>query len=73
MRFEPNLSIQEATFRYVIMMIFPIVGGLLGSLPIMLLGIPFFLTAILGYCPIYDALGIDHSGKEHPFTCDDQP
>jgi hypothetical protein len=68
MRFEPNLSVKESVFRYVLMMIFPILGGLLGSIPLMILGIPFFLTGMLGYCPIYDAMGIDHSKKEHPFS-----
>jgi len=70
MKFEPNLSVKESCIRYALMMIFPIAGGLLHSLPLMILGIPVFLTAITGYCPIYDIMGIDHGKKEHPFNVD---
>ncbi len=60
---EPNLSMVESYIRYAIMMIPVIIGGLMGNLWIMLLGLPIFLTAISAYCPIYSALGINHSEK----------
>ncbi|CAN5390260.1 hypothetical protein BH09BAC1_BH09BAC1_06820 [soil metagenome] len=58
---EYNLSYTEVLFRYLLMAVMVIVGGVMGMLPIMLLGLPFFLTGILGWCPIYSALGINHA------------
>lgn len=63
MQLESNLSVAEAFSRYAIMMIPVIIGGLLGSLWLMLLGLPIFLTGITGFCPLYHVLGIDHSPK----------
>lgn len=54
----------ESYMRYAIMMIPVIIGGLMGSLWIMLLGLPIFLTAISAYCPVYSVLGINHGEKE---------
>ena len=44
-------------------MLIVILGGILHSIPVMLLGIPFFLAAILGWCPVFQILGIDHGVK----------
>ena len=63
MNLHPNLNFMDIGIRYAMVMLIGIVGGLLNSLPIMALAIPFFMTAILGYCPIYTVLGIDHSMK----------
>lgn len=60
---EYNLSYKEVLFRYLLMAAIVIVGGLLHSLPIMLLGLPFFLTGILGWCPLYAMFGINHAHK----------
>lgn len=60
---EPNLSMVESYMRYALMMIPVIIGGLMGSLWIMLLGLPIFLTAISGYCPVYQVLGINHHNE----------
>lgn len=64
-----NMSIADIVIRYVLMMALVITGGLMGNLWIMVLGLPFFLAAILGYCPIYGILGIntckDDTTNEH--------
>lgn len=54
-----NMSLADIVIRYVLMMALVITGGLMGNLWIMILGLPFFLAAILGYCPIYGILGIN--------------
>lgn len=58
-----NLSYYEVGMRYALMMLIVIVGGIMHSMPVMLLGLPLFLSGILGYCPIYHALGINHANK----------
>jgi len=55
-----NLSIKDVYLRYVLMAFFVILGGVLHMIPVMLLGMPIFVTAILGWCPIYQAMGINH-------------
>lgn len=58
-----NLSYKEVLLRYALMAAMVIFGGIMHSLPLMLLGLPFFLTGILGWCPIYTMLGINHAHK----------
>ncbi len=60
---EPNLSMNEAIVRYAIMAVLVIIGGVFQNIYIMALGIPIFLTGLMGTCPIYYMLGIDHSEK----------
>lgn len=55
------MNFRDIAIRYAILMLIVIVGGVLQSLPLMALGVVVFLTAILGYCPILHALGIDHN------------
>ena len=55
------MSFADIGFRYAMIMVVGIVGGILQSVPVMALAIPLFLTAILGYCPLYTLLGIDHN------------
>lgn len=62
-KMEQNLSMVEAYLRYALMMIPVIAGGLMGSLWVMLLGLPIFVTAITAWCPVYYALGINHADK----------
>ncbi len=57
---QHNLSMVDVILRYALLMVIVIIGGALGSIPIMLLGMPFFWTAIMGWCPIFYALGINH-------------
>lgn len=59
-----NLSYYEVGMRYAIMMLFVIAGGVMHSLPLMLLGLPFFLSGILGWCPLYQMFGINHANSE---------
>ena len=55
-----NMNIFDIMIRYVILMILVIIGGALRSITIMLLGLPFFWSAILGWSPIFYLLGINH-------------
>jgi hypothetical protein len=55
-----NMNMFDIILRYAILMIMVIIGGALGSIPIMLLGLPFFFSAILGWSPIFYLLGINH-------------
>jgi hypothetical protein len=55
-----NMNIFDIMLRYVMLMIMVIIGGALGSIPFMLLGLPFFWSAILGWSPIFYLLGINH-------------
>jgi len=55
-----NMNFFDIALRYTAMMIIVIIGGILHSIPVMLLGVPFFLSGILGWCPTFQMLGIDH-------------
>jgi hypothetical protein len=55
-----NMNMVDIIFRYALLMVIVIIGGALQSIPIMLLGLPFFWSAILGWCPIFYLLGINH-------------
>ena len=57
--FTHNLSFIDVILRYAILMVIVIIGGALNSIPFMLLGMPFFWTAILAWCPVYWTLGIN--------------
>ncbi len=56
--FQHNLSFADIGVRYMIMMVFMILAGALQMMGFLIIGVIFFLTAILGWCPIYDMLGI---------------
>lgn len=62
---EHNMSLTDVILRYVALMIIVIIGGVLHSIPIMLLGLPFFWSAILGWSPIFWMLGINRHTKEN--------
>ena len=55
-----NMNMFDIILRYAMLMIIVIIGGALGSIPIMLLGLPFFFSAILGWSPLFYILGINH-------------
>ena len=57
---QHNMNMFDIILRYAMLMIIVIIGGALGSIPIMLLGLPFFWSAILGWSPIFFLLGINH-------------
>ncbi len=58
--FAPNLSFTEIVMRHYMMMGMGILAGVLHAPLLMLLAFPFFFTGILGWCPVYEALGINH-------------
>jgi len=58
--FGPNLSITEIFVRHYILMIVGIAVGVLKMPALILLGLPFFMTAMTGWCPIYELLGINN-------------
>jgi hypothetical protein len=55
-----NMNMFDIILRYAMLMIIVIIGGALGSILIMLLGLPFFFSAILGWSPLFYILGINH-------------
>ena len=55
-----NLSMPEILSRYVMMALLVIIGGVTHSLILQLIALPVFLTAILGWSPLYQILGINH-------------
>lgn len=57
---QHNLNFVDIIVRYAFLMFFGILGGVLQSLPIMLIGMLFFFSAVLGWCPIFQVLGINH-------------
>ena len=57
---QHNMNMFDVILRYALLMVIVIIGGALGSIPVMLLGLPFFWSAILGWCPLFYALGINH-------------
>lgn len=58
---EMNLSIYDVAMRYVLMATVTIIGALSGHYWLMIVGVVFFLTAILAYCPIYQAFGVNNA------------
>ncbi len=59
-----NMNIFDIAMRYMVMMLIVILGGVLHSIAVMALAIPFFLAAIMGWCPIFHVLGINHAEKD---------
>ncbi len=55
-----NLNFTDIIIRYAIMMFIGILGGALHSIPLMVLSFPFFLSGILGWCPVFYVLNITH-------------
>ncbi len=49
---KQNVSLTEAVVRYYVMMGVVLLGGFTGMWWISLFGLPIFLTAILGMCPL---------------------
>lgn len=65
---EYNMNMFDVILRYAALMIIVIIGGALGSIPVMLLGLPFFFSAILGWSPIFYLLGINHHDSKNGMT-----
>lgn len=55
-----NMNFFDVMVRYFLLMTFVILGGVLQSLPLMLVGMVFFFAAISGICPIFKLFGINH-------------
>jgi hypothetical protein len=55
--FQHNIGFTDIVIRYIIMMVVLILAGVLQSFGLMFLGVGVFLTAILGWCPIYNMVG----------------
>lgn len=58
-----NLSLPEILLRYVVSFAVVIIGGLTHHIAIMVLGLPILITALIGWSPLYQILGINHSAK----------
>jgi hypothetical protein len=57
--FENNMNFVDIGIRYMIMMVIMILGGILMSPVLWVLGVFFFLIGITGWCPLYHMLGIN--------------
>ena len=57
MKIEHNLTFVEIVIRYILMMLVMIAAGIFQSIPLIILGVAIFMTAISAYCPIYQLFG----------------
>lgn len=70
MNFEGNLNMIEIVLRHFLGLFLGILGGFLGHYvsPILYVLVAFapvmVITAILGWCPIYSLMGINHKNAE---------
>lgn len=55
--FNHNLSFIDIGIRYTLMMVFMILAGVTQEMFFLYLGVAAFLTAILGWCPMYSMIG----------------
>lgn len=58
-----NLSVPEIVSRYMASLIIVVLGAMMHSVVVMVLCIPLLITAIAGWSPLYQILGINHSAK----------
>ncbi len=61
MHFTPNLSFMEIFWRYAGLMVIGILVGVTGIIWFAPLAIAVFVTAITGWCPLCEKLGINHA------------
>ncbi|MBL7816552.1 MAG: DUF2892 domain-containing protein [Saprospiraceae bacterium] len=70
MKFQTNLSMLENIYRFFGGMLIALLGGFLGHYvsSIFFILVPvapiLFITAILGWCPLYELMGINHATKK---------
>lgn len=62
--FHHNLSFIDIGIRYIIMMVFMILAGVTHNMIFVYLGVLAFLTAILGWCPMYSMIGFRTRNEE---------
>jgi len=56
MKFEYNLSISEIVISYLLMMAVIVIGIFSGQSWLAVLGLPFFLRGLMGWCPLKSLL-----------------
>lgn len=61
--FKNNLGFVDIGIRYGIMMIIMILAGVFQSMWLVVLGVLVFMTAITGWCPIYNMIGFTTRGE----------
>ncbi len=59
-----NMNFYDIALRYAIGYFIVMAGLLLHQVWIMLLGVPFILIGLLGMCPFFKILGINHNNFE---------
>ena len=62
---KPNLNFYDITLRYVLVFLLGIVFGITQMWVFLGIAVLLFITAVTGWCPIYDIMGIDHQRKQH--------
>lgn len=56
-----NMNFYDIVTRYAIGYLIIMVGFLTQTLWVMALGVPFLLIGLIGICPFFNLLGIDHN------------
>lgn len=56
------MNFYDIVIRYAIGYLIIMLGFLTQSLWVMALGIPFLLIGLIGICPVFNLLGINHNG-----------
>lgn len=63
-----NMNFYDIALRYAIGYLIIMAGTLTQQLPLVLLGVPFLMVGLLGICPVFKVLGIDHNNFESHHT-----
>jgi|GEM_PF-1596544 len=64
-----NMNFYDVVLRYAIGYFIIMIGFLVQNISLMILGVPFILIGLLGICPLFYLLGIDHNNFEsHEIT-----
>ncbi len=61
---KPNLNFYDIIIRYGLVFLLGIVFGITQMWVFLVLAIILFITAVTGWCPIFDLFGIDHQKRQ---------
>lgn len=59
-----NMSFTDIMLRYTGLMICGILFGLTLNYLFVILAVGFFISAMMGWCPVFHLMGIDHFKKQ---------
>lgn len=61
---KPNLNFYDITLRYALVFLLGIVFGITQMWFFLGLAVILFITAVTGWCPLFDLFGIDHQKQQ---------